>query len=223
MTEARPTAFEPLLWREHGAGQERALAFADIKRAFWAPIDGFGRGLSVLRDDISPDRLSPAIFAAREARATTLRNHREAHPENGYDVLLLAKMEEKTPQFNLRNVGRVTRDIEVGWIEWGLIPMPDRHGWEADLQEVRNARHEPVELTQAAWAGSASQEMRELNDVVFWENDWELWYGEDKRRASGGALWRHVPENGGKRTREWRDVRIVAHKYWKGRLITEQY
>ncbi|MFT5432287.1 MAG: hypothetical protein ACI9OJ_002986, partial [Myxococcota bacterium] len=205
-----------------GGGHEAGLAFSDIKTAFWRPLDEFGKGLTVLREDVQPDKLSAGIFEARERRATTIRNHREGHPENDYDVILIAKMEAKTPQFNLRNVGRVTRDVEVGWIEWGRVEMPDRHGYEADLIEVRTTRHQPVVPDQSAWAGTASREVRESNDVVFWENDWEQWYGDDKRREVG-SLWRYRPEGDGKRTRPWPKIRITEHKYWKGRLITEEY
>jgi hypothetical protein len=57
----------------------------------------------------------------------------------------------------------------------------------------------------------------------FVENDWEQWYGEDKKRLTG-SLWGYVPPDGGKRTRPFpKDMLVTPHKYWKGRLITEDY
>lgn len=203
-------------------GPEVELCRPKAKRAFWYSRNKTLQMATRSYIDVNPDRLSAEVMARTGKRATLRRDHREAHPENEYDTILVAKMERTTPQFNLRNVHRVVKDIDLEWTEWGSLSLPDRHGFEADLKHVRTFKHEPPVFESQFYSSNVNNALRRELNKVFYINDWEQWYGEDKRRAVG-ATWLYVPEDGGVRTRPWGDVRIVEHKFWKGRLITEEY
>jgi len=110
----------------------------------------------------------------------------------------------------------------MDYIEWGGTELPDRRGYHADLEIVRTTRHDPPEFFEGFYSSRVCSALRSELHRVFIENDWEKWYGEDKKRALG-SLWNYVPPDGGRRTRPWPELKIVEHKYWKGRLITEEY
>ena len=177
----------------------------------------------VLWTDREFDKLSDGIYERRTERATALKEHVDGDPDRDYDTLLLSQMERVTPQFILRNVMRLTRDADDEFLEWERTELPDRHGWNDDLNALRAYRHESPELDDDQYAGQELARVRQENKEVFWENDWGEWYGEDKKRAMAGALWKFVPEDGGKRTRAWKEIPLVPAIYWTGRLITEDY
>ena len=223
-----PPDLEPLdrpLWAfaRDRALPEGSVVSRDTKAAFWAPLERWHDQMLVLWESRDFDRLSQGIIDRRTERATTCREHVEGDPDRDYDTMLLSYMERTTPQFILRNVMRVTRDADPEFLEWGHSELPDRHGWNDDLDAVRAYRHEPPELQDEQFAGQELVRVREGNKEVFWENDWGEWYGEDKKRAMAGTLWKFVPEDGGKRTRPWKDIPLVPAIFWSGRLITEEY
>ena len=202
---------------------ESTLVAGEVKAQFWAPIERWSRNMLVLWPNRQYDQLSDGIYETRSQRPTTSREHVDGDPDQDYDTMLLSYMERVTPQFNLRNVMRVTREADPEYLEWELSELPDRHGWNDDLAEVRAYRHEPPDLADESFAGQELARVRADNKEVFWENDWGEWYGEDKKRAMAGTLWKYGPENGGKRTRPWKEIHLTPAVYWSGRLITEDY
>ena len=223
-----PADVEPLdrplwaLFREQKA-PESLLCSRQVKEDFWAPLERWSQNMLVLWTDRTFDRLSDDVFERRGERATTIRDHVDGDPDRDYDTLLLSQMERVTPQFILRNAMRITRDADGELLEWAYTDLPDRHGWNDDLNAVRAYRYESPKLEDEQFAGQELVRVREESKAVFWENDWGEWYGEDKKRAMAGALWKFVPEDGGKRTRAWKDLPLIPAIYWTGRLITEEY
>lgn len=216
MVEASSAQFTPTLWRcldvKH---PECGLAFDRIKRRFW-------RGPEQTRDalwrrwlDVTPDALSNAIFA-RAAAQTVAKPIRAGDKDKDVKSEILAHLDHRTPQYNLRNVARLTREQDD--IQWGKQPLPDRRGYHEDLAEVRAAKIDPPEFHEEVYAGAALTQFREMQLAVYIMNDWEQWYGEDKKRVYG-SMWKYVPDGGGKRTRPWPEIRLKEHKYWKGRLM----
>ncbi len=215
------------MWRLQEAPYPQVELSHDAKKAaFWQqrptsrPLDGCHSWMAV-----DPDKLSDEVVERAEKDTGLLREHVPGDPDKHHDPMLQSKMERTAPQFNLRNVPRLEKEIDTEWIEWAGIGLgPSRRGYEEDLAEVRAARHEPPTFEEAQFYSSAVNiALRKELHKVFYVNDWEQWYGEDKKRAAG-AMWKYVPPDGeGKRTREWGNVQIVEHKFWKGRLITEEY
>ena len=211
-------------WRPHDPElPECGASFAAQKRLFWRRNLGWGRDLLTVEDTPDPVPLSAAVEKRTAALPTLSVPHREGNPDTEYDVAILGTMEHKTPQFNLRNVERHILEGETEDIQWTRNELPDRNAYEKDLAEVRAAHHEPPVLTMADYAGDVVRDLRESNDRVFFELDWEQWLGGEKKKDSGGKLWTYKPADGGVRTRPWPKLRLTEHKFWKGRMITEQY
>ena len=126
---------------------EGLVTSSTVKEAFWRPMERWSAEMLVLWESRQFDKLSDDIIARRAERATTRREHVEGDPDRDYDTMLISYMERTTPQFILRNVMRVTRDADPEFLEWGKATLPDRHGWNEDLAEVRAYRHEPPELS----------------------------------------------------------------------------
>lgn len=223
-----PADVEPLdrpLWafaRQHTT-PESPICSVQTKRDFWKPLDRRTQDMLVVWTDRQIDQLSDEIFERRAERATTIKDHVDGDPDRDYDTVIVSQMERVTPQFILRNVMRVTRDADADFLDWEYAELPDRHGWSDDLTEVREYRHESPQLHGDEFAGQELLRVRAENSQVFWGNDWGEWYGEDKKRAMAGTLWKFVPEDGGKRTRPWKKIRLQPAIYWSGRLITEEY
>ncbi len=216
--------FTPTLWRHlESRHPELNLAHDEVKRRFWSIQAGI-KSESLVGEfiDVTPDVLANEVAERAAQRPGMIKEHREGDKELEYDTMLVGKMERTCPQFNLRNVARAILEIDMEWTEWGKIELPDRHGFEADLEEVRTARVEPPVFLTEEYSSLANRALQEDLFEVFFGNDWEQWYGEDKKRAMG-AMWLYKPEDGGKRTRPWPDIQITEHKYWKGRLITEEF
>ena len=217
------TPFEPAGWRVlRSPEEEPGLAHRAAKHGFWSRTLS-ARARQIERRTLNLTRPSPladAIVARRGLRAGVVRTHRPGNEERDYDTRMLGWMDETTPQFNLRNVARVTRDVDWEYRERASLTLPDRHGYRVDLQAVRDARHEPPDLSAAEFASGSITDYRAMIRTLFVENDWEQWYGEDKKRAMG-ALWRWVPADGGRRTRAWPEMVIVPHVFWRGRLIVD--
>lgn len=214
----------PRAWRVVPPGNpEVDLAFSRTKRQFWKRSLAWSTNLVHIEE--RPDALPLAgTVAERHKRDATLaRRHREGNPDEDYDTSLVDRMDEKTPQFKLRNVDRYVMESDSDEIEWSKQPTPDRRAYEKDLAEVRAARHEPPDLGADLMAGAVVGEVRTKNRHVFLALDWGEWLGQEAKRDAGGRLWTYVPKDGGLRTRPWPEMRITAHKFWKGRLITEQY
>ncbi len=222
MTDFEVTLALPVWARVRPGNPEAGLAFDRTKRRFWRRNLGWGQDL--IRLETRPDTLplAEAVTQRRGKVATLGRPVREGTDDN-YDTSLIDRMEEKSPQFNLRNVDRFVMENDTDTIEWAESPMPDRRAYEKDLAEVRSARHEAPDLGETLMAGATVGEVRQSNRRVFQEIDWGEWLGQERKRDSGGRLWTYQPPDGGKRTRPWEDIRIVEHKFWKGRLITEKY
>lgn len=220
--EPDPLDLTPL-WRQlKHRGPELGLAFNPIKEAFWVARDRIFAPMGMRWMALEPDRLSAPILERTGRRMELGKAMREGDPDTEYDTRIAGWMERTTPQFNLRNVPRKVVDVEPGWIDWEGHTVPDRTGYEKDLAEVRAARHEPPEFLSMYYSSNVSVALRGDLTEVLRLNDWEQWYGEDKKREMG-ALWRYVPPDGGIRTRPWPELLITAHKYWKGRLITQEY
>lgn len=217
---------EPALWRHLDVRHpEAGLAFNGVKQLFWgaqcstSPMQG---AYGWLR--LHPDKLSDEVAHRGARRTGMVKPHREGHPEEEYDTLLVGKMERTTPQFNLRNVMRLEKEIDPEWVEWDKMSLGiDRRGYDEDLEEVRTIRWKRPEFMTLFYSSSVSYHLRNELVKVFITNDWEQWYGEDKKRAAG-SMWKYFPPDGeGKRTRAWPEMVIREHRYWKGRLITEEF
>jgi len=214
----------PRAWRRVDPGNpECGEVFSRRKRLFWHRNLNWGKDLVRAEKTRDPVPLSSEVERRTAALPTMSVPHREGDPDKEYDVAILATMEEKTPQFNLRNVPRFVIEGDLEEIQWSRSELPDRNAYEKDLAEVRAARHDPPVLTMADYSGDVSRDMRDRNHEVFYELDWEQWLGAEHKKDAGGKLWTHRPEDGGKRTRAWPEIRITEHKFWKGRLITEKY
>jgi hypothetical protein len=198
------------------------LAFAGVKAAFWKNPNKVQRTGRREWLDVKADRISHRATRYLDSNPGVLRRHREAHPKDEYDLSLDSKMQECTPQFNLRNVMRLDMEVDLDWIEWTRHVFADRKAHQSDLDWVRGYRHESPEFYVDDYASGAVSKHQAEYRAVFRENDWEKWYGEDKKRLHG-ALWRYVPEDGGKRTRPWPEIKLKPNIYWKGRMITQEY
>jgi hypothetical protein len=219
MSEHTP-ALECKLWRlSQIEGPETPFANSDIKARFWKhwqDLETFDEHEWL---DVN-DKVAGEVARAHQKSPRLLKEHREGDPNTEYDTSLVSKMEECTPQFNLRNVMRIRRDVDMDYMEWTPSTFPNRHGYRDDLAEVRATRFEPPVFFTRDYASNAMSETRRDNWTIFYINDWEQWFGQDKRRQVG-AMWQFVPEDGGIRTRPWDKVKVVPHKYWKGRLIQD--
>ncbi len=214
----------PRSWRADDAGNpEPDLAFVSLKRRFWRRNLGWSKGLVRAEDRADAVPLATQVSERHKETPTLSVPHREGNPDEDYDTSLVDRMDEKTPQFKLRNVDRYVMESDTDRIEWAESAMPDRRAYEKDLAEVRAARHEPPELGMADMAGGVVNDVRRRNRHVFRAIDWGEWLGQEHKRDSGGRLWTYKPPGDGLRTRPWMEIRIVEHKFWKGRLITEQY
>ena len=214
----------PRAWRKPDArSPEPGVAFVASKRAFWKRNLGWGQDLIRIHESLDLVPLSFEVAKRVEATSTVSRPHREGHPNDDYNTNIVDQMEQKTPQFNLRNVERYILEGETDEIEWGKQDMPDRKAYNKDLAEVRAAKHVPPELSMDELVGGVVYGAKRDNDAVLYENDWEQWLGKEHKSTASGRLWEFVPKDGGKRTRPWPALRITAHKFWKGRLITEKY
>jgi len=222
MTNAdRPLS--PAIWRfGEQAIPEGALAHQSVKDRFWRRFHQLESFECQEWIDVETDAVAAAVADPHEQPAGVIKEHREGDPNEEYDTALISKMEECTPQFNLRNVMRIPREADPDYMEWGAAQLPDRHGYNADLAMVRSARLDPPVFFSDEYSSSVLRHTQRENRRVFYVNDWEQWYGEDKHRAYG-SLWHFIPENGGIRTRPWEKIKIIPHKYWKGRLIQEEY
>ncbi len=219
---AAPAGLFPRLWRyELGATPELCVAGAASKARFWGPIQRLMAGTMapVIRLP-EPDRLTASIVAKGDKRYGLIKPHREGNPDTEVDATTLSRLEHRTPQFNLRNVERLEKDLDLENIEWTQAEIPDRRGFQKDLAEVRAARLEAPEFLTDIYSTLALHDWQDTYAAVFRENDWEKWYGNENKR-SVGSLWRFVPADGGKRTRPWQDVKVVPYKYWRGRLMAE--
>jgi hypothetical protein len=223
MTTSFDVTLEPSVWRLQTAAPQADLVKPEVRERFWR-AQSSERARQLDRRWLSPEvaSLVAPIMERTGKQVCMVHTMREGHPEDEYDHVLISKMEAVTPQFNLRNVMRMVLEVESEWVEWGKHVLPDRAGYTADLKMVREARVEPPAFVEEEYSSRAVEESLELHDKVFRINDWEKWYGEDKKRAAG-AMWAFVPEDGGVRTRPWKKVEIVEHKFWKGRLITQDY
>jgi hypothetical protein len=217
---------EPAVWRhQESLHPQSGLSHDAVKEAFWHARPGH-RSMRGADDwiEVDVDKLS-AVVAKRAERATALcREHKEGDPEVNYDLGLVGKMERTTPQFNLRNVNRLIKEVDTEWIEWEAMSLgPSRRAYEQDLEEVRTHRHEPPVFASEFYSSNVNTALAAQFKKVFKTNDWEQWYGEDKKREVG-AMWKYIPPDGkGIRTRPWPELLITAHTFWKGRLITEEY
>ena len=223
MTSSFEVTLEPSVWRLQTAAPQADLVKPEVRERCWREQSS-ERARQLERSWLSPEvaTLVDPIMERTGQRVSMVRTMREAHPENEYDHVLIAKMEAVTPQFNLRNVMRMILEVDSEWVEWGKHVLPDRAGYTADLKMVRETRVDPPVFVDAEYSSRAVDQSLELHDKLFRINDWEKWYGEDKKRAAG-ATWAFVPEDGGVRTRAWEKVKVVENKYWKGRLITQDY
>jgi hypothetical protein len=213
----------PRAWRVgERLDPESGPAFGAVKASFWKRNMGWGKDLVHVPESPDPMPLSTKIATRMEATATVAKPMREGHPDTDYDVGLLGTMEEKTPQFNLRNVPRYIMEGDHEEIEWARSKLGDKNAYRKDLEEVRAAKHVPPTL-EMAYAGSVLHDEVTKNHEVFKDLDWEQWLGQEHKKNSSGRLWEHKPADGGKRTRPWPKIRITEHKFWKGRLITENY
>lgn len=210
----------PLLWRHLTSPYPEAeLAHRDAKRRFWRPHQTTWAGAHRERFmHVEPDALSAKIAARHEENPGKVIPMRAGDPTTEYRGGLEAHLESITPQFNLRNVNRVRMEGDPTYLEWGKTAVPSRGGWEDDLAEVRSARLEPVDFCTRDYSTVALCDLRDQWVQVFIKNDWEQWYGDDKKREAG-TLWRFIPGDGGQRTREWPKLLIRPHIYWKGRLM----
>ena len=201
---------------------ESALAHQPVKDQFWRRFHQLESFDDKTWLDVDTDAVAAEVAKPHEKSTGVIKDHREGDPTEEYDTSLISKMEECTPQFNLRNVMRVRREADPDFIEWNAAELPDRHGYNEDLAMVRSARLDPPVFLSDEYSSTVLRSTQRENRRVFFINDWEQWYGEDKKRLHG-SLWHFVPENGGIRTRPWEKIKIIPHKYWKGRLIQEQY
>ena len=223
-TDSKPQALELKVWRDATLpAPQGSMAFADTRAQFWKRSIQRDRMAHPEFMALEPDPISDALWQKANQTAGVVKPMREADKDLEYPVEVISQMQHTTPQFHLRNVMRLTRDVEDEYIDWAAHDLPSRDGYTEDLQEVRTARHDPPEFDSSTYGSSAVQQLQDFTRAVFVENDWEQWYGEDKKRAVG-AMWQWVPPDGGKRTRPFpKDMLITPHKYWKGRLITEEY
>lgn len=222
MTEIQP--LNPRVWALADTDNpENGLAHQDAKARFWVgPLRGTDTADQEFLN-VTVDETAEAIFARNEQNPCSHKPIQAGDPDSNYDHTLSAHMDHRTPQFNLRNVMRVVLDSDMEFMEWGKHELPDRRGFNQDLREVRAARHDAPDFQTQNYATMALVENQRLTHTIFVQNDWEKWYGEDKKRLAG-SLWAYIPADGGRRTRPVpKDMLVTPHKFWKGRMITEDY
>ena len=151
----------------------------------------------------APERMPlPVAFEAPDPvgplRATVERlTAEQAEPEPrklAVDPKLDERLEHKTPQFVLRNIPRVQREVDP-WIEYTVTPdaRPDQARL---LDAVREARYEAPTLVER-FSVQVVREALDASDRWMHREDWTRHFSRELKENARGPLWRHDPNEGG--------------------------
>jgi hypothetical protein len=140
-----------------------------------------------------------ALKEMLERVATPMRVERPPR-EVSADAKVQDALEQRTPQFILRNTPRLERDPEdvPAWV----VKPSGRAEVDADLGEVRSARHRPPELLRE-WmldqVKAARREQRERACALQWSQHFGREAREARRREKEEAAARESEERMGSR------------------------
>jgi len=148
----------------------------------------------------APERMPlPAPFEARDPvgplRAVVERlTAEQAEPEArklAVDPKLDERLEHKTPQFVLRNIPRVQREVDP-WIEYKVTPdaRPDQARL---LDAVREARYEAPALVER-FSVQVVRDALEASDRWLHREDWTRYFCRERKEDARGPLWKQDPD-----------------------------
>jgi len=148
---------------------------------------------TVVPHDPRTDRISDEVVA----RATFDNTYSaEFKVKNDLDIpsgVLDAIAHNHMPQFNLRNIGRAERSVDLE----DPLPVVRKKGISHDddglFDEVRNARLPKPEMAQI-WTVAFSTRVRAQFRRLLLEDPWELRYGAEVKADFGGPLHRFIVE-----------------------------
>lgn len=143
--------------------------------------------------EFRPDRLSAWVETHSTFKETYARGFRVKSDNEIPGDVLEAIQHEHMPQFNLRNIGRAERDVEVD----DPLPLARQRGLGgklgAELDEVREA-HVPKPQMAEVWSVRLMGRVRGSLRRVLVEDPWELRLGPDATSGHDGPSYQFVAE-----------------------------
>ncbi len=143
--------------------------------------------------DFQPDRLGAWLETHATFKETYARGFRVKSDNEIPGDILEAIQHEHMPQFNLRNIGRAERSVELD----DPLPLERRRGLGgqlgAELDEVRAAKV-PKPAMAEVWSVRLMGRVRaSLNRIVV-EDPWELRLGPDATSGHDGRSYAFIAE-----------------------------
>lgn len=174
-----------------------------IERHVWPHRPQIGRGLRDIRffrprRTVGMNIAEDPLFAGVRSTDTVARPHREFDPEKDQPSEAVAKADEHrehtTPQFFLRNVGRVERlDDEI--IPWELRESELQGFDDRALEEARRIQrtYTPPPLNDRPSYHEMGDAVDEMRDLMY-RIRWTRFFGHDVKQRVPGPLWKHFPD-----------------------------
>ena len=194
MAEARAKdlLLQPLAWplgkRLHSR-QRLARALLPLDRR-QRRIDTF---CIVRQHAFVPDRLTPWLLGHAQFKETYARGFRVKSDQELPSGVLEAVQHEHMPQFNLRNIGRAERDVELD----DPLPLQRERGLGgnlgAELREVREARAPRPQLAEI-WSVALVKRVRASFRRILLEDPWELRLGPEATSGHDGRAHGFIAE-----------------------------
>lgn len=105
------------------------------------------------------------------------------------------QVEERVPQFFLRNIRRVERWVEDSESPYVEVRTRDRVAEDVSAQ-YRGLRYEPPRLLDH-WNMTDVLWFRAMIKRYFHEEDWRTRFGRELKERVQGPLWKYEPRKGG--------------------------
>ncbi|MBM4342464.1 MAG: hypothetical protein FJ100_03690 [Deltaproteobacteria bacterium] len=180
---ARDLLAQPLAWplvKRRRAGEKWAQRFGLFDYLYRK--DGF---LIWVAHDFQPDRLSAWVTERNAFQNTYARPIREARDSELDDKTADAIRTDVMPQFNLRNIGRYEKPVDVE----ARLPFELKRGLGGEsgreLDEVRAARLQPPAPIQI-WSVDYTRRLRAQLRRLVQEDPWDMKYGPEATSVHNG-------------------------------------
>ncbi len=143
--------------------------------------------------DFQPDRLGAWLEAHATFKETYARGFRVKSDNEIPGDVLEAIQHEHMPQFNLRNIGRAERDVELD----DPLPLERQRGLGgqlgAELDEVRAAKALKPAMAEV-WSVRLMGRVRGSLQRILLEDPWELRLGPDATSGQDGPGYQFIAQ-----------------------------
>lgn len=194
MTEAnaRQLLSQPLAW-PLGKRVHRQQRFSRQLVPLDRKLRKLERFFVFVPHDFQPDRLTAWVATHSTFKETYARGFRVKSDNEIPGETLEAIQHNHMPQFNLRNIGRAERDVDLN----DPLPLERQDGLGGklgvELEEVRQARVPRPQMAEV-WSVRMMGKVRASFRRILLEDPWELRLGPDANSGHEGLAYKFVVE-----------------------------